>query len=265
MMAVSLSTWATVATAVGTLALAGATYCLARGTAREVRAANAQAHASAEQSVASREQSEASQRQAEAAERALTAQTAPLLSDVPFGIPMITGYRLVQESGRQSVLAAFMGRREPTYGDASEISAYIDEHGHKDVNIDVPIRNIAQGVAIIDTVTFRTKTGAEISGTSATPVLPSGEITASTTRLPPAAVLYREAASIVANRERFTLLIAYSDAAGTPHAAIRLDVAPETPIGDEKDDGWFVEQVHWGSSLAEVRDRPRVSSRQRSA
>lgn len=150
----------------------------------------AQIKASRAQSAASLEQSEASKRQSEAAERALSAQTTPLLSDVPYGIPITTGYQLVKTPGRLSIMESLLGRREPTYGDGSEISAYVDEHGYKDVHIDAPFRNVAPGTAIVDAVVFRTEAGREIVGASETPVLPSGEITTAGISLLPSAEQY---------------------------------------------------------------------------
>jgi hypothetical protein len=219
----------------------------------------AQIKASKAQSAASRVQSEASTRQAEASEQALSTQTTPLLSDVPYGIPIITSYRLVRDGGQQSIMQSFlMGRREPVYSDGSEISAYIDENGAKDVSIDVPFRNVAPGTAIIDTVVFRTAADIQIAGASETPVLPAGEITTAGISLLPSAELYEAAKDVVATHEAFSVLVAYSDAAGVPRGAIRLDVASEAAPEDET---WFVRQVHWGDSIAEVRDQPRLSSR----
>jgi hypothetical protein len=81
-------------------------------------------------------------------------------------------------------------------------------------------------------------------------VLPSTEITTATISLLPSAELYEAAKHIVLGQRSFSVLVAYSNATGHPHGAIRLDVASET-APDEP--AWFVRQVHWGDDFAEVR------------
>jgi hypothetical protein len=253
-----VAAYAGVATAVGTLSLAAATYYLARGASAEVVAATEQARATAEQSAASLEQSKASARQAAAAEQALTAQTAPLLGDVPFGIPVVSGYRTRPASGSQSIMASMLGHREPTYRDASEIAVYIDVNGLKDANIRVPFRNVGNGVAIVQDMMFFIGDDTELAGASSTPVIPTGQVAEAELSVLPSADGYEGAHSAIETRTAFAVAIAYGDATGASSGAIRLDVAP-TP--DNELDDWFVRQVHWGGTLAEACDNPRLSSR----
>jgi hypothetical protein len=253
-----VSAYASVATAVGTLSLATATYYLARGASAEVVAATEQARATAEQSAASLEQSKASARQAAAAEQALTAQTAPLLSDVPFGIPVVSGYRTKPSSGsRESMFASMLGHREPTDRDASEIAVYIDENGLKDANMRIPFRNVVSGVAIVQDMRFIVGDETELGGVSSTPVIPTGQVAEAELSVLPSADGYERARSAIEKRTAFAAVIAYGDATGASSGAIRLDVSP---TADAEADDWL-RQVHWGETLAEVRHSPRLSSR----
>jgi hypothetical protein len=253
-----VAAYASVATAVGTLSLAAATYYLARGASAEVVAATAQARATAEQSAASLEQSKASTRQAAAAEQALTAQTAPLLSDVPFGIPVVSGYRTKPNPGSPSIMDSLLGHREPTYRDASEIAVYVDENGLKDANIRVPFRNVGNGVAIVQDMVFFVGDETELGGASSVPVIPTGQVAEAELSILPSADGYEGARSVITKRTAFAVAIAYGDATGASSGAIRLDVAP---TADSEADDWFVRQVHWGDTLAEARHSPRLSSR----
>jgi hypothetical protein len=242
---------ATGATALGTLLLAIATYILARRATSEVRAANEQARASAAQSAAST-------RQAEAAERGVVAQTAPLLADVPFGIPVVTGYRVKSTTSRVSMMQMLTGDQEPTYRDASEITIYIDEHGHKDANIQVPFRNVGNGPAVINTVTATLSEGRELVGQPSSPVVPSGEIAKVEVVIFPDVDGYTSAHSAITNRAPFSVLIAYGDARGEPFGAMRMDIAPLKRPPDIDD--WLVQQVHWGDTAQEAQSKPRLSS-----
>jgi hypothetical protein len=239
------------ATAVGTLLLAIATYLLARRAASEVRAANEQARASAAQSAAST-------LQAEAAERAVAVQTAPLLADVPFGIPVVTGYRIKSRTGRISVMEMMIGDQEPTYRDASEIRIFIDETGYKEANIEVPFRNVGNGPAVIDAVTVVIAEGCELVGHPSTPIVPSGEIASAEMAISPGVEGYDVAHSAITNRAPFSVLIAYGDARGEPFGAMRMDIAPLKRPPDSDD--WLVRQVHWGDTAQEVGSEPRLSS-----
>jgi hypothetical protein len=239
------------ATAVGTLLLAIATYLLARRATSEVRAANEQARASAAQSAAST-------RQAEAAERAVAVQTAPLLADVPFGIPVVTGYRIKSPTGKIGMMEMLIGDQEPTYRDASEITTFIDEHGYKDANITVPFRNVGNGPAVINTVTVVLADGHELAGHPSTPVVPSSEIASAEVTIFPDVEGYDAVHSALTNRASFSVLIAYGDARGEPFGAMRMDIAPLKRPPDS--DAWLVQQVHWGDTAQEARYKPRLSS-----
>ncbi len=242
---------ATGATAVGTLLLAIATYVLAHRATSEVRAANEQVRASAAQSAAS-------MRQAEAAERAVGVQTAPLLTKVPYGIPIVTGYRVKSTTGKITMIEMMTGDQEPTYRDASEITIYIDENGYKDANIQVPFRNVGNGPAVINTVTATLTDGKELVGHPSSPVVPSGEIANVEVVIFPDVDGYEAAHAQITNRAPFSILIAYGDARGEPFGAMRMDIAPVKRPPDSGD--WLVQQVHWGDTAQEAQSKPRLSS-----
>lgn len=234
------------ATAVGTLGLAVATYALARSTKQEVSAANRQAEAS-------NIQVQLSQRQAEAAERALQAQIRPMLTDVPFGTPEVAGYS-TKQTGSKSPFATFLGPREPHFRDASELHVWIDENS-REVLADIPIRNVGNGSAVIESVSFLLgRPPHRVSGYTTSPVAPPRELVRVFVR--PKGEDEAIASDVVKNRQDFSVVVCYRDVSGGESQAMRLDVHPDQgPDGD-----WSVRQVHWDKTIEAVIESPAQSS-----
>lgn len=248
-----LTAWATFGTAVGTILLAFATFVLARRTKSEVEAANRQAKASAEQSVASLQQARASHRQAELAEQALSAQSSPLLTDVPFGIPAVSGYSAINRGEKSRIMQEVFGPKQPHYSDASVVNVFVDETGGSGARLYVPFRNVGNGAALIGTVEFLLSGNSGFTGSASTPVVPVGEVAEAVLKVPFDHHSYAEPLAIVNENRPFSVVVTYSDVDKQDFRTVRLDISPS-------DSDWFVRQVHWADSREEVIRNPTMSS-----
>jgi hypothetical protein len=235
-----------IGTAIGTLVLAIATFALARRAGDQSKAAHDQAAASLEQATL--------------ADRALRAQTAPLLTDVPYGIPEITGYHPKSRTAdRKSewILASAFGPQEPAYGDASGITVLIDENGGREVFAAVPFRNIGNGAAIVQSVTFVSETIGTWPGAPSTPVLAPGQVGRARLEMPPGAPDYDVARALAETTPDFSVIVEYADAAGELRGAVRIDLSR---FNDGEGEDWLVRQVHWDKDRDAVQGFPRLSS-----
>jgi hypothetical protein len=248
-----LAAYAGLGTAVGTALLAVATFVLARRTKAEVEAANRQATASSDQSAASLEQAKASHRQAELAEKALRVQTSPLLTDVPYGIPAVSGYTPIDKSDKRSAIIGLYGPKQPHFRDASLVTAYVDANGEGHVQIEVPFRNVGNGAAIVSRVEFLFGGNTGFESAASSPVVPAGEIAEAVLDIDPNHHAYAEPKNAIDGDNPFRVVISYNDADGNHFGAVRLDL-------DAVETTWSVRQVHWAKSRDEVLSAPAMSS-----
>jgi hypothetical protein len=257
-----VTAYAAIGTAVGTLALAIATYFLAKGTRADVAASTRQAEASTEQAKASLRQAEESSRHADLADRALRAQTTPLLADVPYGVPKVSGYAPMprdpaRRAGAMEILG--LGPHQPHYRDASELYTGIDEGGDETASLSVPVRNIGLGAAVITSVEFRLLEREPVTGLCSSPVVPHGEVVVAELEVHPKDPRYTEARRVVEDASTFSVVVAYSDANGEAIGAVRLDVHP-IPSDLADSITMAVRQVFWGRDRATVMDDPTLGS-----
>ena len=221
----------TLATAIGTLGLALATYYLGARTREVVEA--------------SREEAEAAREQGRTAQRALEAETAPFLTNVPAG--------LIDEPHKRNALT----RRVITTRDAASIDAYIASLNESEAWITVPLRNVGNGLALIQTTIFLIGSPEPRTGAPANPALPAGERTRVSLRLPSSSTEYDDVAGPLAAQSNFSVVVAYGDASGTTRGAVRLDVYHDALRMTRP---WYVRQVHWGDTWQQARDAPRMST-----
>lgn len=149
--------------------------------------------------------------QTQTAREALEAQTQPLLTDVPRGRLQLP--RAPDERSGQS----------PGFKDADEIN--IGTSGPEPLcSASVPIRNVGNGTARVDTITFKTNDG-EAPGSVGSPVIPPAEISRVSLHCLPNDECSLAAESIAIELADFSVLIDYSDASGRPRGRLRLDIA----------------------------------------
>jgi hypothetical protein len=142
---------------------------------------------------------------------ALETQTQPLLTDVPRG-------RLQEPRGLDVRLGG------PTsLKDAGEIQ--IGTSGPEPIcSASVPIRNVGNGTARIDMITFETYDG-HAPGSANSPVIPSGEISRVYLHRLPNDTSSLAAESIAIELRDFSVRIDYSDASGRHRGRLQLDIA----------------------------------------
>jgi hypothetical protein len=149
--------------------------------------------------------------QTQTAREALEAQTQPLLTDVPRGRLQVPR-SLDPDSGQPSALR-----------DAGKID--IGTSGPEPLcSASVPIRNVGNGTARIDAITFKTYDG-EAPGTIGSPVIPPGELGRVSLQCLPHDDGSLAAESIAIELQDFSILIDYSDASGRPRESLQLDIA----------------------------------------
>jgi hypothetical protein len=88
----------------------------------------------------------------------------------------------------------------------------------------VPIRNVGNGTARIDAITFKTYDG-DAPGSIGSPLIPPGEIGRASLDSLPHEDGILAAESIAIELRDFSILIDYSDSSGRPRGSLRLDVA----------------------------------------
>jgi hypothetical protein len=157
-------------------------------------------------------------RQAEAqhktAHEALEASTLPLIAPVPPGL-----YR-EPPSGDSAPDRAYEGGRDLA---RVSVGTYSGDHG-PEFGASVPIRNVGNGVALIQRVEFRVDDGA-IEAQPWNVVVPPGELTRVGFFVPgddDDRLMVAE--TIAAEYEDFSVTISYADAGGRPRGEARLDV-----------------------------------------
>jgi hypothetical protein len=142
---------------------------------------------------------------------ALETETQPLITDVPRGL-------------RQEARGLDARTRQPTgWEDAGQI--HIGTSGAEPLcSASVPVRNVGNGTARIDTITFKAYDG-EAPGSVNSPVVPPGEITRVNLACLPGEAGSLAAESIALELRDFSIVIDYSDASGRHRGSLRLDVA----------------------------------------
>lgn len=219
-------------TAIGTILLALATFALAWQNRSLVRA-------SQDELAEVRKDVTAAQEQAQTARRALAAQTQPLLSAVPRGMPRYRHDEFRHDEFRREVVGA----------DAADVDATFDPD--RGGVITVPFRNIGNAVAVINAVMFWMHDGGSEANAEET-ALPPGEITRARLELPSTS---RFGDEVVLAKTNLSVVVTYGDAAGEPRGATRLDV-----YYSDSRHRWYVRQIHFGDDDESVRERPRASS-----
>lgn|ERR1039458_8896460 len=164
------------------------------------------------------------------AREALETQTQPLLTDVPRG-------RLQEPRGLD------IRPGQPTsLKDAGQIE--IGTSGAEPLcSASVPIRNVGNGTARIDAITFKTYDG-EAPGSINSPVIPPAEISRVHLHALPKDADSLAAESIAIELRDFSILIDYSDASGRHRGSLRLDIAN----GQHP----YVRDRTWGRDRAEL-------------
>jgi hypothetical protein len=144
------------------------------------------------------------------AREALETQTQPLLADVPRG--RLQEPTRVDARAGESISVKDAGEiRVSTSGDEPLCSA------------SVPIRNVGNGTARVDSITFRTPDG-EVHGSVDSQVIPPGEISRTHLDCLPADPKSLAAESIAIELNDFSVLIDYSDTSGRHRGSLRLDI-----------------------------------------
>jgi hypothetical protein len=224
--------------AIGTLALALATFVLALYNRKIVAA-------SQEQLRTSQRDLEIAREQTETAREALQAQTAPILANVPWGLKR-EATRYLEETGE-----------ERNFRDASRISVSqgADNNNQQVVWIEVPFRNVGNGVAIITSA--QVMIGGVVFETSASvPILPPGEIGCVQVDAHEADTIFERALSLAVDGVDFAAIVGFADAGGTPRGAISMDVHREAPNSPT----WRVRQLHIGDLPDAALNHPTLSS-----
>lgn len=175
--------------------------------------------------------------QTRTAREALEAQTLPLLTDVPLGRLQVPR-SLDPSSGHPSALR-----------DAGEIN--IGTSGPEPLcSASVPVRNVGNGTARIEAITFKTYDG-EAPGSIGSPVIPPAEISRVSLHCVPHDEGSVAAESIAIELADFSVVIDYSDASGRPRGSLRLDIA----------NGQYphVRDRKWSNDPAELASRSRTT------
>lgn len=145
------------------------------------------------------------------AREALETQTQPLLTDVPRG-PLREPRGLDVGSGQPASLK-----------DAGEID--IGTSGPEPLcSASVPIRNVGNGTARIDAITFMTHDG-DAPGSVDSAVIPPAEISRVSLHCLPGDAGSLAAEAIAIELGDFSILIVYGDARGRHRGSLRLDIA----------------------------------------
>jgi hypothetical protein len=149
--------------------------------------------------------------QTQMAREALETQTQPLLADVPRG--------RLQEPVRVDARPG----ESTSVKDAGEIR--VSASGDEPLcSVSVPIRNVGNGTARVNAITFMTPDG-DIQGSVDSPVIPPREISRAHLDSLPTDLGSLAAESIAIERQNFSVLIDYSDASGRRRGSLRLDIA----------------------------------------
>lgn len=202
-----LAAWATVGTALGTLVLAGATYALARQT-RQL------AVSSTQELDLLRQQTEAAQRQSVAAEEALRASVRPFILDVPPGT-----FREVRRDIFETLFAR--SRRDPPPPETKKVDVSIVRHeiraepenyGERAFWLEVPVRNVGNGVAVLeDAQLWLHGQGHVLGGTPAAFALPVDGVTTLSFEVTPGGPGWEIAMRAAAAHEDMTAAVTYTD------------------------------------------------------
>jgi hypothetical protein len=151
------------------------------------------------------------------AREALEVETQPLITDVPRGV-------YIEEREWHNLDGSISMRRH----DRSEVSVgvYNSDRGQEPEPvclISVPVRNVGNGPARIEQVTF-VSSGQSAPGWVENPVLPSGEMTRVGLEALPNDPNVGVAEDMAMALEDFVVIVAYADAGGRPREAMSLSV-----------------------------------------
>jgi hypothetical protein len=212
--------------ALGTLALAVATFTLALYNRSIVKASQEQLETARQDLALAREQNETAQ-------EALAVQTAPFLTNVP---------RSLEHS--------------PKGVDPSRIGVSYGTVGNEPrALVSVPFRNVGNGAAIITSVQVMIG-GRMFDASPRTPILPPGESAHAGFDASRRDEVFDYGVSLAVDGQDFSLVVGYADAAGSPHAALRLDLHNDRPGYDH----WHVRQLHVGETAEAAMSHPHLSS-----
>lgn len=227
--------------AIGTLGLALATFALAWTNRQVVAASREQVETALQDLALAREQNETLR-------ETLDSQTAPVLTKVPWGL-------------KRKPTSFIVSTGEGTsFEDASEITVSqgtTPRYGQDEprVSIEVPFRNVGNGVAFITSVHVMIG-GQLFDGTAGAPIVAPGEFDAAMLDVGRESPAFDYGISLEQEGVDFAVVIGYADAGGNPRGAISLDVHRDQPARGR----WYVRQLHVGSTPEDALHRPRLSS-----